>query len=32
LTKRGYELQADLMFEAFRNSFGDYLSEPKIEN
>lgn len=32
LTKKGYELQADLMFDAFRKSFGDYLSEPKIEN
>ena len=27
LTKKGYELQADLMFEAFRNSFGNYLSQ-----
>ncbi len=27
LTKRGYELQADMMFEAFRSSFGDYLNE-----
>lgn len=27
LTKKGYEFQADLMFEAFRSSFGDYLSE-----
>lgn len=27
LTKRGYELQADMMFEAFRSAFGDYLNE-----
>ncbi len=26
LSRNGYELQADLMFEAFRNAFGDYLS------
>lgn len=27
LTKKGYELQADMMFEAFRKAFGDYLNE-----
>jgi hypothetical protein len=26
-TRKGYELQADLMFDAFRKSFGDYLAE-----
>lgn len=29
LTRSGYELQADLMFDAFRRSFGDYLDEFK---
>ena len=26
-TRKGYELQADLMFDAFRKSFGDYLGK-----
>lgn len=26
-TRRGYELQADLMFDAFRKAFGDYLEK-----
>lgn len=27
LSKSGYELQADMMFDAFRNAFGNYMSE-----